>query len=193
MNFNTEKIALFGTSADPPTNGHQIIIRELAKKYNLVITYASNNPSKNHHENLFFRSLLLKTLIEDFNDSKIICDDDISSRWAIKSIQKCKEKYKISRLDFVIGSDLLEEMFSWKNIYEILKEVNLFIIPREGYILKPKYLDLINSLNGCFEISKFKVPKISSSMIRGHTKNSFLPKSLISIIRSNNLYEGILK
>ncbi len=190
MNFKNTHIALFGTSADPPTTGHEIIIKELARKYSLVITYASNNPSKEHQENLFDRSLLLKTLIEDVNDSRIIFDEEISSPWAIKTIKKCKAKYQIKKLDFVIGSDLLEEMFSWKNINELLNQAKLFIIPREDFPINIQHLDSITKLKGIFEIASFKIPKISSSMIRSNLNYSFLPKSLISIIKTKNLYTG---
>ncbi len=188
MNSETLKIALFGTSADPPTTGHEIIIKELSKKYHLVITYASNNPSKKHKENLFHRSLLLKTLVENINDSKVIFDEEISSPWAIKTITMCKTKYHIERIDFVIGSDLLEEMFSWKNINEILNEAKLYIIPRKGYQTHKKYLNSIKKLKGIFEISTLKIPKVSSSMIRSNSDYSYLPKSLISIVKNKNLY-----
>ncbi len=190
MNLETPNIALFGTSADPPTLGHEIIIKALAGRYSLVITYASNNPSKQHQENLFNRSLLLKTLINDVNDSRVIYDEEISSQWAIKTIKICKEKYQIKKLDFVIGSDLLEEMFMWKNINEILNQAKLFIIPREDFPIEMKHLESINKLKGIFEIASFKIPKISSSMIRTNLNYSYLPKSLISIVKTKNLYSG---
>ena len=189
MNYATSKIALFGTSADPPTNGHEIIIKELAETFDLVITYASNNPSKKHKESLSNRSNLLKILIDNLNNSKIIFDEKISSPWAIKTIKKSKAKYQIKRLEFVIGSDLIEEMFLWKNIDEILKEAKLYIIPREGYELNPEHLDAITRLKGAFEISKLKIPNVSSSMARSDSNYSFLPKSLISIVKSKNLYK----
>ena len=189
MNYATSKIALFGTSADPPTNGHEIIIKELAEKFDLVITYASNNPSKKHQESLSSRSNLLKILIDNLNNSKIIFDEKISSPWAIKTIKKSKAKYQIKSLEFVIGSDLIEEMFLWKNIDEILKEAKLYIILREGYELNPEHLDEITRLKGVFEISKLKIPNVSSSMARSDSNYSFLPKSLISIVKSKNLYK----
>ena len=43
-----KSIALFGTSADPPTIGHKKILEELAKEYALTIGYVSNNPNKNN-------------------------------------------------------------------------------------------------------------------------------------------------
>ena len=91
MKRNIQKVALFGTSADPPSNGHKKIIEELSKIYNLVISYASDNPSKKHSENLYFRSLLLKTLINDFKNPNISFDQDLSSPWAFTSIIKCKD------------------------------------------------------------------------------------------------------
>ena len=185
---NSKKVALFGTSADPPTNGHKIIIEELSRTYNLVISYASNNPSKKHKENLYFRSLLLKTLIDDFNNPKIYFDQDLSSPWAVTSIKKCKKKYNIKSLDFVIGSDLLNEIMIWKNIDELFKEVKFYIVPRVGYPIDSKSLKLIKKYSGNFKISLLTVPDISSSLIRENIDNSGLPQCLIPIIEKNNLY-----
>ena len=41
-----KSIALFGTSADPPTIGHEKILEELSKIYAHTICYVSNNPKK---------------------------------------------------------------------------------------------------------------------------------------------------
>ena len=43
-----KSIALFGTSADPPTIGHEKILEELSKIYAHTICYVSNNPKKKH-------------------------------------------------------------------------------------------------------------------------------------------------
>ena len=111
MKFDTKKrIALFGTSADPPTIGHEKILKELSDIYSCVITYASDNPKKKHKENIFFRNLLLKSLIKDINNPKIIFNQKISSQWAIESIEECKKIYDFSKIDFEIGSDLITEI-----------------------------------------------------------------------------------
>ena len=57
-----KSIALFGTSADPPTIGHEKILEELSKIYAHTICYVSNNPKKKHKEDIAIRSQLLKTL-----------------------------------------------------------------------------------------------------------------------------------
>ena len=193
MKSKIRKIALFGTSADPPTTGHKKIIQELSKRYKLVICYASDNPSKNHTENLFFRSLLLEKLIYDFDHPHLIFDQYLSSPWAITSIKRCKAKYSSDQIDFIIGSDLISEMFTWKNIHQIINEVKLIIISREGYPIEKKYLLKIKEKNGNFEVSDLKIPNISSSMIRENSEHIGLPQSLISIVKNNNLYDFKIK
>ncbi len=189
MKSTIRKIALFGTSADPPTIGHKKIIQELSQKYKLVISYASDNPSKNHKENLFFRSLLLEKLISEFDNPHIIFDPYLSSPWAINSIKRCKAKYSSDQIDFVVGSDLISEMFTWKNINQIIEEVKLIIISREGYPIKEKYLLQIKKNNGDFEVLNLKIPNVSSSMIRENSEHFGLPQSLISVVKNNNLYD----
>ena len=49
-------IALFGTSADPPTIGHKKILEELSKIYAFTISYVSNNPQKKHIEDISISS-----------------------------------------------------------------------------------------------------------------------------------------
>ncbi len=183
-----KRIAIFGTSADPPTIGHKKILEELSKIYSVTITYASNNPNKKHKEDISIRSLLLKTLIEDLNNQKIIFNQTISSQWAIQSIKKCKNIYESNKLDFVIGSDLIEDIFSWKNFDKIIKEVSFLIIKREGYPIKSNAMQMLETYKVNFEISSLNIPNISSSMVRLNTNYSNLPKSLIDIVKKNNLY-----
>ena len=192
MKFDTKnRIALFGTSADPPTIGHKKILEELSNIYSCVITYASDNPKKKHKENIFFRNLLLKSLIKDMNNPKIIFNQKISSQWAIESIEECKKIYPFSKIDFVIGSDLVTEIFSWKNFDKIIHTVKLLIIKREGYPIGSKTLKMLKTNKVIFEISSLNIPNISSSMVRLNNNYSDLPKSLIDIVKSNNLYESI--
>ena len=191
MKFDTKnRIALFGTSADPPTIGHEKILKELSDIYSCVITYASDNPKKKHKENISIRNLILKSLIKDLNNPKIIFNQKISSQWAIESIEECKKIYDFSKIDFVIGSDLITEIFSWKNFDKIIHAVKLLIIKREGYPIEPKTLKMLKTNKVIFEISSLNIPNISSSMVRLNINYSDLPKSLIDIVKKNNLYES---
>ena len=185
-----KSIALFGTSADPPTIGHKKILEELSKIYAFTISYVSNNPNKKHKEDILIRSHLLKILIEDLNNPKILFDQSISSQWAVESIKKCKKVYQINNLDFVIGSDLVKDIFCWKNFDKIVKEVSFFIILREGYPVESDTLEMLDNSSVRFKISNLKIPNISSSKFRLEINYSNLPKSLIDFVKKNNLYES---
>ena len=185
-----KSIALFGTSADPPTIGHKKILEELSKIYAFTIGYVSNNPNKNHKEDISIRSHLLKTLIEDLDNPKILFNQSVSSKWAVESIKKCKKIYEIDNLDFVIGSDLIQDIFCWKNFEKIIKEVSFFIILREGYPVESNTLKMLETYNVKFKISSIKIPNISSSKFRLNFNYSNLPTSLIDFVKKNNLYES---
>ena len=186
-----KSIALFGTSADPPTIGHKKILEELSKIYAFTISYVSNNPKKKHIEDISIRSHLLKTLIDDLDNPKILFNQKISSQWAVESIKKCKEIYKFNNLDFVIGSDLIKDIFYWKNFDKIILEVSFFIILREGYPVESNTLKMLETYKVKFKISTIKTPNISSSKFRLNFNCSNLPSSLIDIVKKNNLYESI--
>ena len=185
-----KSIALFGTSADPPTIGHKKILEELSKIYDFTISYVSNNPQKKHIENISIRSHLLKTLIEDLDNPKILFNQSVSSKWAVDSIEKCKEIYEFNNLDFVIGSDLIKDIFYWKNFDKIILEVSFFIILREGYPVESNTLKMLETYKVKFKISTIKIPNISSSNFRLKFNCSNLPTSLIDIVKKNNLYES---
>ena len=182
--------ALFGTSADPPTIGHEKILEELSKIYAFTICYVSNNPNKKHKEDISIRSQLLKTLIEDLDNPQILFNQSVTSQWAVESIKKCKKIYKLNNLDFVIGSDLIQDIFYWKNFDKITQEVSFFIILREGYPIQSNTLKMLETYNVEFKISSIKIPKISSSKFRSNFNYSNLPTSLINFVKENNFYES---
>ena len=161
-----KNIALFGTSADPPTIGHEKILEELSRIYSCTISYVSNNPKKKHIEDISIRSHLLKTLIEDLDNPKILFNRSVSSQWAVESIKKCKEIYEFNNLDFVIGSDLVQDIFYSKNFNKIFEEVSFFIILREGYPVESNTLKMLETYRVKFKISTIKTPNISSSKFR---------------------------
>ena len=185
-----KNIALFGTSADPPTIGHEKILEELSRIYSYTISYVSNNPKKKHIEDISIRSYLLKTLIEDLDNPKIVFNQSVSSQWALESIKKCKEIYKFNNLDFVIGSDLIKDIFYWKNFEKLIMEVNFFIILREGYPIESNTFKKLKTYKVKFKISNIKIPDTSSSKFRLNFNCSNLPTPLIDIVKKNNLYES---
>ena len=70
MKAKINSIALFGTSADPPTLGHVALLSELTKIFPKVITWASDNPDKKHQIPLLKRTQLLRILVKKISHPK---------------------------------------------------------------------------------------------------------------------------
>ena len=69
--ITSRKIALFGTSADPPTLGHQALLEGLLTLFPRVATWASNNPMKDHKATLKKRQAMLSALVEAISNPNL--------------------------------------------------------------------------------------------------------------------------
>ena len=113
---------------------------------------------------------------------------DLSMVSVNKNYSAVKDIYEINNLDFVIGSDLISDIIYWKKFEKIIEEVNFFIIEREGHPIKSINLKILEKYRVKFKISTLNIPNISSSTVRLNTNYSYLPKSLVDIVKKNNLY-----
>ena len=133
---------------------------------------------------------MLKTLVEDLDNPKILFNQSVSSKWAVESIINCKKIYNFNDIEFVLGSDLIKDIFYWKNFDKITDEVRFLVILREGYPVESNTLKMLETYKVKFKISTIKIPNISSSTLRSNLNYSNLPTSLIDIVKKNNLYES---
>ena len=72
-------VALLGTSADPPTCGHQALLEQLLDHHDRVVTWASDNPGKRHALPLAQRCSLLKTLVQAIDNPRLSQVQELSS------------------------------------------------------------------------------------------------------------------
>ena len=186
-----EKIALFGTSADPPTVGHQTILRWLSEHYNRVVVWASDNPFKQHQTPLNDRNEMLQLAITDINPpcNNITLHPELSDRYTLVTVNKARDKWG-QKVEFslVIGSDIVSQITSWYHIEELLTEVKLLIVPRLGYSIKEADLILLKEIGGEFAIATLNPPPVSSSTYRSQKDQSLVTPSVEDYIIHHNLY-----
>ena len=91
MKTQLSQIALFGTSADPPTNGHLALLKGLLEIFPMVITWASDNPIKIHGASLDKRYELLNTLVQDISNPNLKLVQELSSPWTIETLKRAIE------------------------------------------------------------------------------------------------------
>ncbi|MDJ0900512.1 MAG: nicotinate-nucleotide adenylyltransferase [Xenococcus sp. MO_188.B8] len=185
------KIALFGTSADPPTAGHQTILKWLSEHYDLVIVWASDNPFKEHHTSLENRSKMLHLTIEEIDsaqDNISLCQE-LSDRRSLLTIQKARNIWQDGEFTFVIGSDLVSQISSWYHIEELLSQVKILVVPRPGYGMLESDLDALKNLGGNFSIATLNAPEASSTAYRLQGDHTVLTPAVAAYINQQNLYE----
>ena len=188
MKQKINSIALFGTSADPPTLGHQALLRELTKIFPKVITWASDNPDKNHQIPLIKRTQLLRILVKKISHPKLELVQELSSPRTIHTLQKAFQLWPEASFSFVIGSDLAVEIPKWLNPKSILNKAKIAIAIRDGWPISDQQIEEIKKLGGEIELLPFKIPESSSSKFREKLQEGLVPSELIPTLLEENLY-----
>ena len=192
------QVALFGTSADPPTIAHQEIISWLASKFACVAVWAADNPFKVHGASLEQRSQMLELLISEINPSisqHVQVYPNLSSQYTIESLITAKTIWSDADFVLVVGADLIAQLPKWYRVTELLAQVKLLIIPRTGNEIAQTSLDTLTDLGAQISIAPLATPAISSTIVRTNhsTKASIqgLTPAVARYIQDRKLYEQI--
>jgi nicotinate-nucleotide adenylyltransferase len=181
-------IALFGTSADPPTRGHRALLEGLLTLFPRVVTWASDNPMKRHGASLEQRTALLRALVEAIDDPRLTLDQGLSSPWTIETLRRARQRWPEERLVFVIGSDLVPQLPGWKQADEVLRRCDLAIAPRLGWPVGQPDLERLREAGARVEILPLEVPASASSHVRRDPDPGQIPAELWPLLLQHNLY-----
>ena len=188
MKAKINSIALFGTSADPPTLGHETLLRELTIIFPKVITWASDNPDKNHQIPLLKRTQLLRLLVQKISHPKLELVQELSSPRTIYTLKKALKLWPDANFTFVIGSDLAVQVPKWLNAESILNKATIAIAMRDGWPISDQQLEEIKKLGGEIDLLPFHIPESSSTQFRARPQESLIPQELIPFLLEENLY-----
>ena len=188
MKIKMNSIALFGTSADPPTLGHKALLNELTKIFPRVITWASDNPDKKHQIPLLKRTQLLRILVKKISHPKLELVQELSSPRTIHTLKKAFQLWPESSFSFVIGSDLAVQIPKWLNAKSILNKATIAIAMRDGWPISDQQLEEIKKLGGEIDLLPFQIPESSSSKFRKRPQEGLVPQELVPLLIEENLY-----
>ena len=186
------KIALFGTSADPPTAGHQAVLVWLSHHYDLVAVWAANNPFKSHQTPLENRVEMLRLLIADVSPLRqnIQLEQELSHLRTVTTVENAKQRWgKDTEFVVIIGSDLLDQFQRWYRIEDLLQEAEVLVIPRPGYTIDESTLLHIRKLGGEIAVANLTGLDVSSTAYREHGDTQALTPSVAAYINQKHLYE----
>jgi nicotinate-nucleotide adenylyltransferase len=181
-------IALLGTSADPPTRGHQALLEGLLGHMPRVATWASDNPLKHHGASLEQRAALLAALVAAIGNPRLELAQELSSPWAITTLEAASRRWPGSELVFVVGSDLAGQVPRWKQADRVLRSCRLAIVPRQGWPLRAEQLEALRQLGGRVEVLPLTVPATASSQARHQPLREQIPTAVWPLLLQHNLY-----
>lgn len=186
------RIALFGTSADPPTAGHQEILQWLSERYDWVAVWAADNPFKSHQTALLHRATMLQLLITNINapQQNIALEQELSSLRTLETLEKAKLRWgDDAEYTLVIGSDLLTQLPRWYHVEDLLQQVQLLVVPRPGYAIDETVLEGVRNLGGKIAIASLTGLDVSSTAFREQGDTEALTPPVVAYINQEHLYK----
>jgi nicotinate-nucleotide adenylyltransferase len=185
-----DTIALFGTSADPPTAGHQKILGWLSQHFDRVVVWASNNPFKSHQTPLEHRAAMLQLLIDDIAPAcqNINLYSELSYPRTLTTVEQAQQRWPNADLTLVIGSDLVAQLPRWYRAADLLGQVKLLVIPRPGYPIEDTDLLELRQMGAEVAIANLTGPAVSSTAYRQQGDTEALTPPIEAYIHREQLY-----
>lgn len=184
-----QRLALFGTSADPPTLAHRQIIQWLGQEFDLALVWAADNPLKTGQTPLVHRMAMLDCLVQELGEPRVQLCPELSHRFTRVSVARAQAQWPQANLTLALGADLLPQLPRWHQAEELFPQVNVVIIPRTGYALAPAALDWLHEHSPRVSIAPITVPDWSSRAFREGQGQAELSPAVLDYIHRHQLYQ----
>ena len=203
------KIAILGGTFDPIHNGHLAAAQSVAATFQVDEVHfvpAFSPPHKSIREmtspfHRFAMVALATGPVDRFRTSTIEVDA-LERRYTVETLEAMIRSHPGAELLFIIGTDMYQEIETWKNFRRLFDLAHLVIVNRPGFpfrdnvapfqTLKEKQPVQLPQRPGVFYLPFVSQP-ISSTEIRSECKRGehvgrWLPPLVWSYIEKNKLY-----
>lgn len=207
-----QKIGLLGGTFDPVHLGHmQLAARvcEIAEVDRILFIPCLSPPHKPYQSTPFADRVAMLELALKNHDcySYTTIEQKLSPpTYSIDMLRLLARELELAASVFILGSDTLLDIESWKDYLEVLRSINILMVPRIGYpvdevdglLTRLGYtregLDWQRKGYGCtISLVPIEMPQISSSEIRstyrlGAKYSDLVPSQVNDYIIRHNLY-----
>ena len=194
---NTQKLGVLGGTFDPIHMGHLVLAEQVREKFQLeqVIFIPSASPPHKTEQKLSLAEDRLKMtqLAVDGNPYFSVSDIELKRdglSYTVETLRELKELYKNSEIYFLTGSDVLDEITTWKNPEEVYKLAKIVIGIRPGFDkFNPEdhfaKKSIIVDITG-MDISS---TQIREKVRKGESIKYLVPSKVEEYIKKKNLYK----
>ena len=198
------RIGLIGGTFDPIHNGHLLLAENSRKVFNLdkIIFMPAGIPphKRDKHISSNVHRYNMTLLAINSNENFFLSDMELKKEgvsFTIDTIKYLKSNYRDSEIYFILGSDSLFQIDTWKDYEELLTLCNFIVVARPHYN-NEKLRNLVDNLNNLYNSSihivEGPVLDISSSEIRDRVRKGLsisylVPKPVEEYIYKHGLYK----
>jgi len=200
--MNKKSIVIYGGSFNPPLNSHFSIAQQVLNEYEEVDKivfipvnkkYSKKGLIENEH-----RFNMLK-LVADKNDSFLVSDVDMygeKALYTIETLKKTEEQFSDKEIWFLIGSDNLKELHTWKCAEELVSKYKILVMEREDDNMEEIIQNnpLLNSNKENFKKlnpdmrSNYNSTYVRKQIKEGKCVRYLMPDEVYEYINKNKLY-----
>lgn len=194
---NKKKLGVLGGTFDPIHMGHLVLAEQVREKFQLerVIFIPSASPPHKTEQKLSSAKdrFEMTNLALEGNPFFFVSDIELKREglsYTVETLRKLKELYKDSEIYFLTGSDVLNEITTWKDPEEIYKLAKIVIGIRPGFDkFDPEdhfaKKSIIVNITG-IDISS---TQIREKVRKGESIKYLVPSKVEEYIRKRNLYK----
>lgn len=206
-------IAILGGTFNPIHHGHLRVAIEVKEVLDLAAVHLipllapphRKAPNVSAHSRLDMVSAATKSEPELMADDREIRRGGIS--YSVETLRELREEKGDTPICMVVGTDAFAHLHTWRDWEELIKLAHIVVVHRPGVDLPDdapanklleefgtdEVADLHASPAGRFMSISIPMLEISSTQIRsilhnGQSPRYLLPKSVLNIIRENDLY-----
>ncbi|WP_036728494.1 MULTISPECIES: nicotinate-nucleotide adenylyltransferase [Peptoniphilus] len=196
-----KKYGIMGGTFNPIHFGHLMISEYIRIEMELdkIIFIPTGNPPHKKTIDAKFRFEMTSIAIED-NENFMISDietNKIGNSYSIDTVKQLKNKLD-GKFYFIIGSDTLFQLRTWKKFDELSEEVEFICAVRPNYTASEdlrKELKELEKYNATVHVVETPLYEISSTDLRNRFKLNksvkyLVPDNVIIYINDNKLYRG---
>ena len=137
---NIKKLGILGGTFDPIHTGHLVLAEQLREKLQLgrvIFIPSASPPHKTEHQlSLAVHRFEMTKLALKGNSHFSVSDIELKREglsYTVETLRRLKELYKGAEIHFLTGSDVLDEITTWKEPDEIYRLAKIVIGIRPGF------------------------------------------------------------
>lgn len=198
-----KQIVVFGGCFNPPLNSHFSLAEQMVNEYEQIekivfvpvnSKYQKQDLIENEHRFQMLKKVCDKN--EKFEVSTIELDSN-RPLYTIETLEKMQQIYANDEIGFVIGSDNLKELSTWKNAEKLVKNFKVYVLERDkdsmeqiiqqNEFLKQNSQNLMKAKNNI--TSNLSSTYVRNKIRQGKSVKYLTPDEVIQYIKQNHLYE----